>query len=324
MEKSTEPKALCVGCNEYKLIRNLKKHIAANKKCSKIYSSSEENQNQLQRICDSYKKKKKAKDYKNRKSLKNEEINSDNLGKSGTSNDEKSFNQIQKISCKGCGESFEIGNAGIKRHLKKGSKCFNAYTTDCFNLLMKQCDDYQREKRKLSKQSYYQREKNINTDKETTSAAYNNPSRKFGKDSEDNVLIRETEVPIELTVTLKGAAWKYHSSKEGIYILQPNEVNGKKFWIQPGGPNAIWNAGNNYDKDIQNLCWIIGRIGHLGSSDVEIFSNASIGPLEATSWKYHKRGKLIGPTRQIILSASTYKKFYLVVLLYPDVLILHL
>ena len=89
MDKSTEGKFLCFGCNKYKLIRNMKRHLVMAKKCCLVYSKSEENQNELQRICDSYAKN-----------------NSINVISSDTS-------QPIEIQCKGCGFQFKIGTVKI-------------------------------------------------------------------------------------------------------------------------------------------------------------------------------------------------------------------
>ena len=103
-------------------------------------------------------------------------------------------------------------------------------------------------------------------------------------------------VPTKLIVELKGAAKDIHSSTGGIYILRSNQVNSKAHWIQNGGLNALW-----YDKDHGD--WSIGDIGNLGSATVKIYSpDNSVGPLEATIWKYANNGEFIETTNLIILS----------------------
>ena len=103
-----------------------------------------------------------------------------------------------------------------------------------------------------------------------------------------------------ITITLKGAAKEAHSSRAGIYILHPDDVNGKEHWVQQGGSNALW-----YDKTLQN--WKIGKKDNLGSSTGGIKSDDSITPLETTIWKYTKNDTWIEASGEIILSpGNTY------------------
>ena len=93
--------------------------------------------------------------------------------------------------------------------------------------------------------------------------------------------------PLKLIVTLKGEAKDAQSSREGIYILGPNLVNGKSHWLQNSGTNAIW-----YTKDKRH--WHIADQVHLGNDRAGIFSSEELaGPQEATTWKYYNGDKWI-------------------------------
>ena len=94
---------------------------------------------------------------------------------------------------------------------------------------------------------------------------------------------------------MKGAAKDVWHNLEGTYILGTNLVNGKAHWIQEGGSNALW----HYKK---YRFWLIGNIDKLGRLKASIYSpDDSIGPLEATTWKYLDNGKWIESTDIAIL-----------------------
>ena len=87
-----------------------------------------------------------------------------------------------------------------------------------------------------------------------------------------------------MTVELKGEAKDAQGSKAGLYILGPNEVNGKSHWLQDSGTNAIW-----YDKANGN--WNIGDQDNIGSTVSSIYTSEDVaGPQEATNWQYHSGG----------------------------------
>ena len=69
-----------------------------------------------------------------------------------------------------------------------------------------------------------------------------------------------TGVSGNLTVTLDGGAKLAHSNREGHYIL-----NGKQYWIQDQGSNAIW-----FDKKFKK--WRIGDVKHNGTSTSSLYS----------------------------------------------------
>ena len=104
-----------------------------------------------------------------------------------------------------------------------------------------------------------------------------------------------------MTVVLKDAAKDALGSRsgEGIYIRGPNEVNGKYYWIQEGGSNALWyGALKDY--------LLIGNKEQLGKYAGFIYSSdGSVGPLEAKTWKYFSGDKWIDGSNMITLSSST-------------------
>ena len=84
-----------------------------------------------------------------------------------------------------------------------------------------------------------------------------------------------TGVSGNLTVTLDGGAKLAHSNREGHYIL-----NGKQYWIQDQGSNAIW-----FDKKFKK--WRIGDVKHNGTSTSSLYStNLALVPENVTAWKY--------------------------------------
>ena len=89
-----------------------------------------------------------------------------------------------------------------------------------------------------------------------------------------------------MTVKINGDA-KGQSTRAGLYILGPNEVNGKSHWLQDSGINAIW-----YDKPNGN--WKIGIQKNIGSEVSGLKTSKDVaGPQEATIWKYTSGGNWI-------------------------------
>ena len=96
-----------------------------------------------------------------------------------------------------------------------------------------------------------------------------------------------------------------HPSKEGVYILAPDLVNGRRYWIQEKGKgqggNAVWCNDKKH--------WSIGPKENLGTRLVGIYSDIpdeeGFGPIEATNWKWLEKnsGKWI-PTSDIIVTQS--------------------
>ena len=87
---------------------------------------------------------------------------------------------------------------------------------------------------------------------------------------------------VHLIVEFKGEAEESQLCKEGSYYLptQPkSNVNGKPYWIQKNGNNAIW-----YYYGV----WVIGKEVNLGTHRAEIrsASNNAANPYQVTSWKY--------------------------------------
>ena len=93
--------------------------------------------------------------------------------------------------------------------------------------------------------------------------------------------------PMKLIVELKGKAKDAQGNKAGLYLLGPNEVNGKSHWLQDSGINAIW-----YDKPNGN--WKIGIQKNIGSDFSGLKTSEDVaGPQEATTWQYYSGGKWI-------------------------------
>ena len=101
-----------------------------------------------------------------------------------------------------------------------------------------------------------------------------------------------------MTVKLKGEAKDAQGSKAGLYILGPNEVNGKSHWLQDSGTVAMW-----YDKTSGN--WNIGPQNKIGSELSFIYTSEDVaGPQEATTWQYHiGGGKWIKSDDDILVDA---------------------
>ena len=117
------------------------------------------------------------------------------------------------------------------------------------------------------------------------------------------------ETPKKITVDLKDAANNAQWSRKGIYILGPNKVNGKHYWIQEGGwlwggSNALWYVPSGF--------WNIGSKVNLGESLAGICSpDSSAGPLEAKTWNYTSGGKWIDGSDMITLSSNLFESFQL-------------
>ena len=85
----------------------------------------------------------------------------------------------------------------------------------------------------------------------------------------------------KLVIKLSGDAKDAQSSKEGIYTLSLDTVNGKSYWIQEEGTSAIW-----FDKKYGN--WKIGSKDNLGTSASGLYSNGNVNkPQDATIWNYY-------------------------------------
>ena len=83
-------------------------------------------------------------------------------------------------------------------------------------------------------------------------------------------------------VTLNGKIKDFMDFMEGVYLLQPNQINGKCHWINENGSLAIW-----YDCIEDKGNWNIGAIENLGSEIVAMYScGDSDKPLEAATWMH--------------------------------------
>ena len=84
-------------------------------------------------------------------------------------------------------------------------------------------------------------------------------------------------------MALRGEAEEPLLGKEGSYYspTQPySNFNGKPYWIQKNGNNAIW-----YYYGV----WVIGKEVNLGTHRAEIRSASkdAANPYQVTSWKYY-------------------------------------
>jgi hypothetical protein len=83
---------------------------------------------------------------------------------------------------------------------------------------------------------------------------------------------------------MKGETYIEHSNKQGIYILQPNTVNGEKYWINKEGHFAIWCVVKGSSKWSK---WVLGLRENIGKSLASIASPDDVAdPKEVTTWKY--------------------------------------
>ena len=89
----------------------------------------------------------------------------------------------------------------------------------------------------------------------------------------------------QIRVTLKGEALRKQLETQGIYILQPNIVNGKKCWFKQNGQYAIWYLPKGLSK--RGNRWIIGYQGQLGQAfGFTASPDYLTKPQEATTWEY--------------------------------------
>ena len=85
-----------------------------------------------------------------------------------------------------------------------------------------------------------------------------------------------------MIVELRGEAEEPLLGKEGSYYIPTqlnSNFNGKPYWIQKNGNNAIWYWAG---------CWVIGKEVNLGTHRAEIrsASDGVANPYQVTSWKY--------------------------------------
>ena len=103
-----------------------------------------------------------------------------------------------------------------------------------------------------------------------------------------------------MTVTLEGGAKSAHSNRQGLYTLSSILVNGKQYWIQDQGSNAIW-----YDKKFKK--WRIGDKQYNGTSTSSLHStDDTLISEKATSWNYWNEDGGWMSTSNMFGSLSTY------------------
>ena len=121
-----------------------------------------------------------------------------------------------------------------------------------------------------------------------------------------------------LTVTIKGETkeLKVSSGVQGIYVLGPNSINGKSYWLQESGSNAIWYG---------ILGWGIGSKDAMVSSRLAsiISSKYVASPQLATTWQYFDGSKftqledvLVEPGTYIFNIKKIQKNIRLILVLY--------
>ena len=104
-----------------------------------------------------------------------------------------------------------------------------------------------------------------------------------------------------MNITLDGDAKVVHGQTEGAYTLKSTLPNGKQYWRQVQGSDAIW-----YDNEFQN--WKIGPLEHLGTSMCKLKSKETNtkNPEEATTWLYVNNDDEWMPTSNIFESSGMY------------------
>ena len=91
----------------------------------------------------------------------------------------------------------------------------------------------------------------------------------------------------KLLVTLSGKAKEHRSVYAGIYILQPEDINGYMYWKHVNGTKSIW---HDYDADFEDDdgYWRIGVTENIGDLACEILSETQETCPHVTSpWKYY-------------------------------------
>ena len=125
----------CKGCSKEFGIQNVRKHLSQRPSCKNKYSQEEENE--LDRLYQAYRKKKRAKNYektKNQKDTKPETVTTLDSAVPSTSqkreleSESSDISQSNKIKCKNCQKIFTTG--GIKYHLEMTSACKIMYTNN--------------------------------------------------------------------------------------------------------------------------------------------------------------------------------------------------
>ena len=76
-----------------------------------------------------------------------------------------------------------------------------------------------------------------------------------------------------MNLILSGTIKTLHSSKEGYYYLEKDNLNGFPYWKQSNGDNAIWFQKSSY------IGWTVRNEDYLGQD-----YNGIIGPNHVTAW----------------------------------------
>ena len=90
---------------------------------------------------------------------------------------------------------------------------------------------------------------------------------------------------MKLVIQLTGEAKTCQYDKDGIYILQSTDVNGKEHWLAENGKRAIWYLAEGQSKSAR---WMIGQKRDLGKNVGGIASDDDTAkPSEAINWEYY-------------------------------------
>ena len=74
------------------------------------------------------------------------------------------------------------------------------------------------------------------------------------------MLLSAIPVPPKIQLILGGTVKDQHDDTQGIYLLVQDFINGRYFWNQVGGTNAIWFQRSWYTS------WMIGPEAYLGQN----------------------------------------------------------
>ena len=116
-----------------------------------------------------------------------------------------------------------------------------------------------------------------------------------------------------LNVTLKGEAYTYQSSKQGVYIVQTNTVNGKTHWNIENGKFALWYVAKG---TLAWSKWIIGEKRNVGTSSGSIASPDDVAhPQEVTTWKYFDGKNWLSHPGDVTITCITNSKNFISIMM---------
>ena len=106
-------------------------------------------------------------------------------------------------------------------------------------------------------------------------------------------------------VALQGELSNKYQVCNGIYNLSSSLLNGKPFWLQEFGSQAIW-----FDNTYKN--WKIGNISYLGMANgAKLLTHrgtaANALPNEISPWKYFENGTWVASNDVIVIDTASEK-----------------